>query len=220
MKKILTAAAVAVISSMLHSVCPAFAQDSRNIYDNQLIDAVSLYNEGRLREAETMLGSILAASPENDAAWYYRGMTRIKLENASGAETDLKKAVSLDKGNFWYRYMLAGLYGMTGRTELTIDMYKELMKDFPKKTDLYYSLAQIYIGQNDLAEALKTIEKIETQFGSNDGTVMTKFNILRRQDKGEEAFRVLDEYSREYSSPQVLAVLGDYAKGMYDDSTA
>ena len=220
MKKILTAAAVAVISSMLHSVCPAFAQDSRNIYDNQLIDAVSLYNEGRLREAETLLGSILAASPENDAAWYYRGMTRIKLENASGAETDLKKAVSLDKGNFWYRYMLAGLYGMTGRTELTIDMYKELMKDFPKKTDLYYSLAQIYIGQNDLAEALKTIEKIETQFGSNDGTVMTKFNILRRQDKGEEAFRVLDEYSREYSSPQVLAVLGDYAMGMYDDSTA
>lgn len=116
--------------------------------------------------------------------------------------------------------MLAGLYGMTGRTELTIDMYKELMKDFPKKTDLYYSLAQIYIGQNDLTEALKTIENIETQFGSNDGTVMTRFNILRRQDKGEEAFRVLDEYSREYSSPQVLTVLGDYAMGMYDDSTA
>ena len=69
MKKILTAAAVAVIFSMLHSVCPAFAQDSRNIYDNQLIDAVSLYNECRLREAETLLGSILAASPENDAAW-------------------------------------------------------------------------------------------------------------------------------------------------------
>ena len=94
------------------------------------------------------------------------------------------------------------------------------MKDFPKKTDLYYSLAQIYIGQNDLTEALKTIENIETQFGSNDGTVMTRFNILRRQDKGEEAFRVLDEYSREYSSPQVLTVLGDYAMGMYDDSTA
>lgn len=220
MKKILTAAAVAVISLILQATCPAFAQNGRNISDNQLVDAVSLYNEGHLQEAETLLSSICAASPENDAAWYYRGLTRIKLQNAAGAESDLKKAVSLDKGNFWYRYMLAGLYGMTGRTELTIDMYKELMKDFPKKTDLYYSLAQIYIGQNDLTEALKTIENIETQFGSNDGTVMTRFNILRRQDKGEEAFRVLDEYSREYSSPQVLTVLGDYAMGMYDDSTA
>ena len=220
MKKILTAAAVAVISLILQATCPAFAQNGRNISDNQLVDAVSLYNEGHLQEAETLLSSICAASPENDAAWYYRGLTRIKLQNAAGAESDLKKAVSLDKGNFWYRYMLAGLYGMTGRTELTIDMYKELMKDFPKKTDLYYSLAQIYIGQNDLTEALKTIENIETQFGSNDGTVMTRFNILRRQDKGEEAFRVLDEYSKEYSSPQVLTVLGDYAMGMYDDSTA
>lgn len=220
MKKILTAAALTVISLILHSACPAFAQNGRDISDNQLIDAVSLYNEGRLREAESLLSGILAVFPENDAAWYYRGMTRIKLENAAEAESDLKKAVSLDRGNFWYRYMLAGLYGMTGRTELTIDMYKELMKDFPKKTDLYYSLAQIYIGQNDLEEALNTIEKIETQFGSNDGTVMTRFNILRRQDKGEEAFRVLDEYSREYSSPQVLSVLGDYAMGMYDDSTA
>ena len=220
MKKILTAAAVAVISLILQATCPAFAQNGRNISDNQLVDAVSLYNEGHLQEAETLLSSICAASPENDAAWYYRGLTRIKLQNAAGAESDLKKAVSLDQGNFWYRYMLAGLYGMTGRTELTIDMYKELMKDFPKKTDLYYSLAQIYIGQNDLTEALKTIENIETQFGSNDGTVMTRFNILRRQDKGEEAFRVLDEYSKEYSSPQVLTVLGDYAMGMYDDSTA
>ena len=220
MKKILTAAAVAVISLILQATCPAFAQNGRNISDNQLVDAVSLYNEGHLQEAETLLSSICAASPENDAAWYYRGLTRIKLQNAAGAESDLKKAVSLDKGNFWYRYMLAGLYGMTGRTELTIDMYKELMKDFPKKTDLYYSLAQIYIGQNDLTEALKTIENIETQFGSNDGTVMTRFNILRRQDKGEEAFRVLDEYRKEYSSPQVLTVLGDYAMGMYDDSTA
>ena len=220
MKKILTAAAVAVISLILQATCPAFAQNGRNISDNQLVDAVSLYNEGHLQEAETLLSSICAASPENDAAWYYRGLIRIKLQNAAGAESDLKKAVSLDKGNFWYRYMLAGLYGMTGRTELTIDMYQELMKDFPNKTDLYYRLAQIYIGQNDLTEALKTIENIETQFGSNDGTVMTRFNILRRQDKGEEAFRVLDEYSKEYSSPQVLTVLGDYAMGMYDDSTA
>ena len=101
MKKILTAAAVAVISLILQATCPAFAQNGRNISDNQLVDAVSLYNEGHLQEAETLLSSICAASPENDAAWYYRGLTRIKLQNAAGAESDLKKAVSLDKGNFW-----------------------------------------------------------------------------------------------------------------------
>ena len=51
MKKILTAAAVAVISLILQATCPAFAQNGRNISDNQLVDAVSLYNEGHLQEA-------------------------------------------------------------------------------------------------------------------------------------------------------------------------
>ena len=50
--------------------------------------------------------------------------------------------------------------------------------------------------------------------------MMTKFNILRQQGRHEEAFAVLDEYSKEYSSPQVLSMLGDYAMGMYNDSTA
>ena len=49
---------------------------------------------------------------------------------------------------------------------------------------------------------------------------MTKFNILRQQNKNEEAFKELEEYNKEYSSPQVLSILGDYEMGMYNDSTA
>ena len=72
MKKISTAAAVTVITLLL-SLIPdycAFAQKNRDIIDNQLIDAVSLYNEGHLREAESLLSGICSASPDNDAAWY------------------------------------------------------------------------------------------------------------------------------------------------------
>lgn len=134
----------------------------------------------------------------------------MRLNNATGAEKDLKHAVALDSTNYWYRYMLAGLYGMTGRTVLTTDMYESLLKDFPKKGDLYYSLANLYINQQQYDKALSTIRDIETQFGKSDGTVMTKFNILRQQNKNEEAFKELEEYNKEYSSPQVLSILGDY----------
>lgn len=188
--------------------------------DDKLIDAVQKIDDGNFSEAENMLTGILRLTPDNDAAWYYRGICGIRQKDAAGAERDLKKAVSLDSTNYWYRYMLAGLYGMTGRTILTIDIYESLLKDFPKKSDLYYSLANLYINQGQTDKALKTIEEIETQFGKSDGTVMTRFNILRQQNKNEEAYKALEEYNKEYSSPQVLAMLGDYEMGMYNDSSA
>lgn len=188
--------------------------------DGRLVDAVQKMENGDLKSAEAILSAIIKVTPGNDAAWYYRGVCRLRLKDAAGSENDLKKAVSLDQSNYWYRYMLAGLYGMTGRTELTIDMYESLLKDFPKKSELYYSLANLYINQGQADKALETIDEIETQFGKNDGTVMTRFNILRQQNKNEEAYKALEEYNKEYSSPQVLAMLGDYEMGMYNDSTA
>ena len=109
---------------------------------------------------------------------------------------------------------------MTGRNDLTISMYESLLKDFPKRGELYYNLANLYINQNQMDQALKTIDDIETQFGKSDATVMTKFDILRHQKRDEEAFHALEEYNSEYSSPQVLTLLGDYQMSMYNDSTA
>ena len=91
--------------------------------DGLLIDAVQKYEDGQYQEAIALLDRIIKNSPDNDAAWYYKGLCGIKLKNASVAEEGLKKAVSLDSVNYWYRYMLAGLYGMTGRNDLTISMY-------------------------------------------------------------------------------------------------
>ncbi|MGM9741546.1 MAG: tetratricopeptide repeat protein [Candidatus Cryptobacteroides sp.] len=195
-------------------------EQKRKADENRLVDAVQMYENGRIAEADALLGAICKSSPEIDGAWYYRGLVRMQMNDAEAAETSLRKAVSLDSANYWYRYMLAGLYAMTDRTDLTIDMYRSLMKDFPKKTDLYYSIARLYIDQKNFDEALKTIDDIETQFGKSDGSVMTKFNILRQQGRHEEAFTVLDDYSKEYASPQILSMLGDYAMGMYNDSTA
>ncbi|MDD6253180.1 MAG: tetratricopeptide repeat protein [Bacteroidales bacterium] len=220
LKNMMIMAAAAIVSSAALTYTAA-AQDVKRLYDeNRLVDAVQLYENGETAEAEALLSAICKSSPDIDAAWYYRGMARMRMNDPEEAETSLKKAVNLDSTNYWYRYMLAGLYAMTDRIDLTIDMYKSMMRDNPKKTDLYYSLARLYIEQSNFDDAVKTIDDIETQFGKSDGTVMTKFNILRQQNRQEEAFRILEEYNKEYASPQVLTMLGDYAMGMYDDSTA
>lgn len=188
--------------------------------DGRIVNAVQMYEDENFTGAKTMLDAILKTSPDNDAAWYYRGLCNMRLKNAADSERDLKQAVALDSTNYWYRYMLAGLYGMTGRSVLTIDMYESLLRDFPKKSELYYGLANLYINQGQVDKALKIIGDIETQFGKSDATVMTRFNILSRQERHEEAYEALEEYNKEYSSPQVLSMLGDYEMGMYNDSSA
>lgn len=188
--------------------------------DGRIVNAVQMYEDEDFTGAKTMLDAILKTSPDNDAAWYYRGLCNMRLKNAADSERDLKQAVALDSTNYWYRYMLAGLYGMTGRSVLTIDMYESLLRDFPKKSELYYGLANLYINQGQADKALKIIGDIETQFGKSDATVMTRFNIFSRQERHEEAYKTLEEYNKEYSSPQVLSMLGDYEMGMYNDSSA
>lgn len=188
--------------------------------DGRIVNAVQMYEDENFTGAKTMLDAILKTSPDNDAAWYYRGLCNMRLKNAADSERDLKQAVALDSTNYWYRYMLAGLYGMTGRSVLTIDMYESLLRDFPKKSELYYGLANLYINQGQADKALKIIGDIETQFGKSDATVMTRFNILSRQERHEEVYKALEEYNKEYSSPQVLSMLGDYEMGMYNDSSA
>ena len=196
------------------------AQKVESISNCILIDAVQKYEDGDYAGAKTILTAILSKEPGNDAAWYYRAMCNVRLKDGAASEHDFKEAVRIDSTNYWYRYMLAGLYGMTGRKDLTISMYESLLKDFPKRSELYYGLANLYLDQHQDDKALETINDIETQFGKSDATVMTKVNILRGQDKPEEVYKTLHDYNEEYSSPQIATMLGDYEISMYNDSSA
>ena len=188
--------------------------------DSHIIDAVQFYESGQYEQAIKILTKLIADDSENDAAYYYRSLAEIAINRLAEGEADLKKASTIDPHNFWYRYSLANYYAVTGKEELTIDIYNTLLRDYPKKTDLYYGLANLYIKQGQLDKALEMISSIEEQFGKSDATVMNKFSILRQAGKSEEAYKELENYNKEYSSPQVLTMLGDYEMGLYADSTA
>ena len=188
--------------------------------ENQIIDAVSDFDAGRYAEAKERSESLVAVVSYNYATYYYRGKTAHMQNDLELAETGFETAVQLDSSNFWYRHRLAGVYAMTDRKELTVEIYNGLLKDFPKKSDLYYSLIELYLSMGRMEDALSTLDQIDTVFGRSDVSVMTRFDILRRLGRMEEAYQVLEAYNREYSSPQVLAMLGDYRMSMYEDSTA
>ena len=194
--------------------------DAKALQENEIITAVSLYNERKLDQAQTVLNTVLAADPQNDAAWYWSAMIAFARNDAAKAEECLRKASEMDPGNFWYRYRLAGLYRATSRQELTVDMYEKLLEDFPKKSELYFDLVELYAAQNETDKALETLKEIETVFGMTESIAVFRFQLLQKAGKPQEAIASLEEYNKQYSSPYVLSTLADHQMSMYNDSTA
>ncbi len=190
------------------------------LHENMILSAVRKINDKDIDGAMVILNEIIAEDTNVDAAWYYLAQCAVLKDDLETAEQCFRMATELDPENFWYRYRLARLYAVTSRQELTIDMYEKLLNDFPRKSDLYFDMVELYVAQKEYDKALETLKEIETVFGMTESIAMYRFNLMRMLNRQEEAFKSLEDYNKQYSSPFVLTTLADYEMSMYNDSTA
>ena len=216
LKRIILSFIILIISPFAES----FAQVSEAIQENIIMSAVSKFDNGDFDGAIRMLKSVVDHNSESDAAYYYLALSYFAKDNLELAETYLRRANELDNKNFWYRHRLALLYTATKRPELAVDIYEGLLTDFPKKSDLYFELIELYSAREEFEKALDILDEIETVFGKTESTVVYRFNLLRKINRQDEAFKSLEDYNKEYSSPYVLTALADWQISMYNDSTA
>ena len=188
--------------------------------ENRMLDAVSKYTAQDFGGAVRILSGILESDPENDAAHYYMAMSKIALGETDVAEVYLERAAELDPHNFWYRYRLAAYYGITSRKEEAIGLYQQLLKEFPKKSQIYYDLFELYMGMQEPEKALEVLTSIEDVFGESDAIAMQRFKLLLMMERQEEAIKTLQDYNEKYSSPYVLTTLADYEMSIYNDQLA
>ena len=188
--------------------------------ESLLVDAVQEYDAGNTEAALARLSVITEAFPDNDAAHYYTALCRIRQNDAGAAVKELVEASRLDPANYWYKDHLATLYAMTGQDDAAVEVYESLLKDHPRKTELYYSLVNLYARQNRLDKVIETLDEIETMMGRDEQTALARYDILMHQDKAEEAFKVLEDLNEEMPSPQTLTMMGDASIAGPDDSLA
>ena len=211
---------ISVIFLLLCLTVLAQAQSPKSLLENRVLTAVQKYDAGQVDDAIKMLLPIVELDPTNDAAYYYLAQSYIKKKEPDAAEHYLQKAVELDRNNFWYRQRLATLYAATSRGELAISIYEQLLIDFPKKSDIYFELVELYAAMGEIDKALETIEEVEKVFGVTEALAVYRFNLLRMTERQEEAFKSLEAYNEKYSSPYVLSTLADWHISQYNDSTA
>lgn len=200
----------------------AFAQKDlkESIKDSALLLAVEKYDNGAYADAERMLRSIVNNDPGYDAAHYYLALVYLTKNENDLAEAELLRAVDADPGNFWYRQRLAVVYRYTNQVDKAIKIYEKLLTDFPKKSELYFDLVEMYAQNAKIDKALTTLDDVERIFGNTESIAIYRFRLLMASGKTEEAYKSLEEYNSKYSSPYILSTLGDYRMSMYEDSLA
>lgn len=207
---------LAALVLLFHICVFSYAQQAESL----LVDAVALYSNGEYGKAKDHLQTLSAVYPKDDAVWYYLSLSEMALQDFDNARKHLETAISLDGKNYWYRRTLSRLYLRQGEQDLGIEMYEALVKDFPDKSSLSYELLDLYLRQGSFEKALKALDDIEAERGPSEAVAQTRYEIYRQMDKPEEALEALEKFNREYSSPSVLSMLGDYYLAEYQDSLA
>ncbi|MBO5633974.1 MAG: tetratricopeptide repeat protein [Bacteroidales bacterium] len=213
-------AAILTMTTLSAGIAYSQTRNGSARLDAMLVDAVGKMGEGKLGEAGKLLQDILKTDSSNDAAWYYLGLCGLYSRDTKGAIDAFKKASEIDPGNYWYKDRLALAYSMSGEDDLTTATYETLLKEYPKKNEIYFTLVSLYLKDNKFDKALAAMDQIETVFGKNESVTSTKYDILLRQNKPEEALKVLEDYNKEFSSAFVLTKLGDHTLAEYKDSIA
>lgn len=186
----------------------------------RLVEAMSYYNSGRYGEAYRKFLDVTDMDPSNDAAYYYTGLSAYSGGELAAAEAALKEAVRLDPDNFWYSDMLARLYSATSREELTVSIYERLRREYPKKLDICYNLANLYAKTGQVDKVLGIFDDIDTAAGKSEQIALARYDVLMKIQKAPEAFAALESYADEFASARVLTAMGDHKMQMYDDTLA
>ena len=211
---------ILLVSGLLFFSAPGYSQSAvRRVVDNIVLEAVEKLNQGNVKEAEDYLSDVLAIDPNCDAAWYYMAMVAINKADLDHAMECYTKAVELDSSNFWYRQRLARL-AVYHSPEMAIEMFEGLIKDFPKKSQLYMEVLDLYIANQEYEKALQTIFEIEKTIGPTEEFAVYAYRILYTLGREEEGLEHLKQYNTRYSSPAVLTILADAELAMYNDTLA
>ena len=98
-----------------------------------------------------------------------------------------EKAVTYNPTNGWYKTNLAVIYQESKLYEKAEVLYKELITLFPKRSEYHFTLAEAYLYQGKIKEALEVYDAIEKILGPSTDLIVHKHKLYLRLGESEKA---------------------------------
>ncbi|GAA4350646.1 tetratricopeptide repeat protein [Hymenobacter saemangeumensis] len=163
---------------------------ARNLTEHEREQSEALFVEGvkhiMLEDYTKALERLLKAyaiNPQNAAVNYKIAEANLLSGNMRDAANYAEAATRLDSKNAYYYLLLAQVQATQKQYDAATRTYATLIKEVPDSGGYLFNLADLYLAQNRLPDALATLDQAEKQFGQVDEISFKKQQIFLKQNK-------------------------------------
>jgi len=192
-----------VVERPIHDIRPPTEAEAR--VERSLADARRLFGADEPRKAEPLLREVLAARPENAAAWELLGRILIGGRRRDEGIAALEKAVSLDASRSEARDLLFRARYHAGDYDDAVQVARAWARHDPDEEQPLFRLGQVLYAQGELQRARKALRRaarlrhsradirselglVEQALGSLEEAEAQQHNALERDPKLAKAW--------------------------------
>ncbi|MDO5759820.1 MAG: tetratricopeptide repeat protein, partial [Bacteroidota bacterium] len=195
-----------------------------NYQENSLvIDAVTLYANGKTNEAENLFQNILAQDKDNATAMYYLSNIYMEKQDYDKAVDFGSKAIAIEENNLWFKIQLCEIYMAMQDYDNAAIMLEKIVKQEPQVIEYWQQLVLIYHVKQDIKGELSVLDRMEERFGITETTSLQKFQLYREQKNNKKAEQEIVKLSEAFpTQSKYLSILAemkmkekDYDKAFY-----
>lgn len=140
---------------------------------------------GALKQFETFV----KLDEKSAVGFYMKSRAESATSQNIKAEQSAEKAMSLEKGNYYFQENLANTLKKNNKYKPAQAIYLDLIKMKPDHVDSYFSLLELQVNEGEANDALKTLDLAEKQFGSSEKITKAKQAILLKENKIDAALK-------------------------------
>ena len=184
--------------------------EQRRKFDYYFLEALRLKEKGELDAAFDMYSHCLEIDSQSAAIQYELAQFYMFLGQTQKGESLLRKAVSLEPDNYWYKQTLASHYRKRGENKQAVGVIEDIVDRFPSRLEPLMELVDLYARLEDYKKVIHTLDRLEKLDGKSEQISMEKFRMYLQVGDMERAFTEIESLVAEYPyEMRYLNILGD-----------
>lgn len=160
-------------------------------YQTFFLEGIAQELKGNYAAAYDLLEHARTINPYAAEAYFHLARFYIDTEQDSIAQTYFEKAAELAPDNDTYVEKVGEMYINQRKYQEAINIYEGLYATNRKRYDVLQLLLQLYAMQNDHANMLETLNRMEVLEGSNEQISFSKMQIYEQLGKKDKAYNEL-----------------------------
>lgn len=167
------------------------------VSDSLFFDAIKAKMQRDSKRAEDNLVAFTKRQPKNGAGWYELSLIYLDDKKVEPAANAIKKAISIDGGNKWYKSQYARVLELSDEPREAADLLMKLSKSEQYNDEYLLRAALLYKRSKRYGDAHQALDMLITKSDDNVPLLYEKRDLYLKENKLEDAVQVMEKLIKE-----------------------